>query len=326
MEAIRRDGWKHVAVAAMSAFAALAAFATAPAALIREQAPASSGSTQAAAGTVNRIRVSGRIKLGYRVDAAPFSFKTDAGNAGGYSAAVCLKVVEGVESGLGLNRLMVEWIPVTLDERFQKLQTGEIDLHCGADTVTLERRIQVAFSIPIFPGGIAALVRSDAPPRLQEVLAGRGEVFRPTWRATAGQVLHSRGFSVVAGTTAAAWLTERIGDLKVVATVTPVAGYEEGIERVLNRKSDVLFGERAILLNAAARARAPGELRIVDRQFTYEPLALAMGRNDDDFRLLVDRALSQLYRSGEIGALYSTAFGEPGEEAITFFRWNALPD
>jgi len=87
-----------------------------------------------------------------------------------------------------------------------------------------------------------------------------------------------------------------------------------------------LFGERAILMDAARRHASSRDLTVVDRLFTFEPLALALGRGDDDFRLAVDRALSRIYRSGEIGGLYTDVFGEPDENALAFFRWNALPD
>ena len=50
-------------------------------------------------------------------------------------------------------------------ERFDAIKLAQVDLLCGADTVTLARRADVAFSIPIFPGGIGALTRADAFPR-----------------------------------------------------------------------------------------------------------------------------------------------------------------
>jgi ABC-type amino acid transport substrate-binding protein len=65
---------------------------------------------------------------------------------------------------------------------------------------------------------------------------------------------------------------------------------------------------------------------VLDRLFAYEPLALALQRGDEDFRLLVDRTLSELYRSGEIGNLYASWFGEPDENALTFFRLSTLPE
>jgi ABC-type amino acid transport substrate-binding protein len=192
--------------------------------------------------------------------------------------------------------------------------------------VTLTRRMDVAFSVPIFPGGVGALVRTDASARLRDVLAGRGQVFHPVWRASATQLLQSKAFSVVSGTSAEKWLSQRMSDLEIIAPVVPVDGYETGVRGLLDRKADVFFGERAILLDTAKRHQSARDLTVVDRLFTYEPLAFAMGKDEDGFRLLVDRALSRLYRSSEIGALYTTAFGEPDDNVLTFFRWNGLPD
>ena len=105
-----------------------------------------------------------------------------------------------------------------------------------------------------------------------------------------------------------------------------MGGYEAGVQGVLDRSSNVFFGDRAILLDAVKRSASVQDLVVLGRSFTYEPLALALGRGDEDFRLIVDRTLSRLYRSGEIGALYAKWCGEPDENALTFFRLNALPE
>jgi len=88
----------------------------------------------------------------------------------------------------------------------------------------------------------------------------------------------------------------------------------------------VLFGDRAILLDAATRGPSADDLIVLEREFTYEPLALAFARGDEDFRLLVDRTLSRLYRSGEIGDIYKSFFGEPDADVLAFFRFVALPE
>jgi putrescine:ornithine antiporter len=284
------------------------------------------GAAPASAGTLDQVKQAGRIRLGYRSDARPLSYADESGKAAGYSVALCERVVEATKLELGLADLSVEWVRVTIESRFRALQQGEIDLLCGAETATLARRGEVAFSIPTFPGGIGALVRADAPARLREVLSGRPPEFRPYWRATAGQILQAQTFSIVAGATSEAWLAGRIKDLKLTAKVAPVEGYEAGVRGVLERSSNVFFGDRAILLDAAKRSPATRDLVVLDRLFSYEPLALALARGDEDFRLVVDRTLSRLYRSGEIGALYAKWLGEPDDNALTFFRLNALPD
>ena len=65
---------------------------------------------------------------------------------------------------------------------------------------------------------------------------------------------------------------------------------------------------------------------VLDRLFTSEPLALTFARDDEDFRLVVDRALSRLFRSSDFHDVYMKWFGEPDESALTFFRQTALPE
>jgi putrescine:ornithine antiporter len=276
--------------------------------------------------TVERLRAIGKIKLGYRMDARPFSYRDESGQAVGYSIDLCRQVADAVKSEIKQDALEVVWVPLTAADRLQAVEQGQVDLLCGAETVTLSKRQLMAFSIPIFPGGIGALVRADAPVRLRDVLAGRGQILQPVWRANALQVLQSRSFTAVQGTTSEQWLAQRIKDLEVITKVAPVNDYEEGIRALVDRRSDAFFGDRAILLDAARRHAAARELVVIDRLFTSEPIALALARNDEPFRLFVDRALSRVYRSGNIGALYTRWFGEPDESAISFFKWNTLPE
>ena len=73
--------------------------------------------------------------------------------------------------------------------------------------------------------------------------------------------------------------------------------------------ANVFFADRQILLDAVTRSTSTSDLVVLDRQFTYAPIALAMERGDPDFRLAVDRALSQLYGSKDFSSLYATWFG-----------------
>lgn len=287
-------------------------------------APVVAQKAAAPVGTLKRIQQAGKIRLGYRADARPFSFKDESGNAAGYSVAMCMKVVDAVKAELGAPTLGVEWVAVTLEDRFSALAQGNVDLLCGADTPTLARRKDVAFSTPIFPGGIGALLRSDAPKHLQDVLMGR-KSNEPTWRASAGQLLSAQTFTVVTGTTAQPWLAKKVNEFQLTAKVVPVDGYAPGVQQVLDRKANVFFGDRAILLDAATKNASASDLLVLDRSFTYEPLALTLAR-DEDFRLVVDRALSQVYTSGDITGLYTKWFGAPDANTVNFFRWVTLPE
>jgi polar amino acid transport system substrate-binding protein len=279
----------------------------------------------ASGATLDRVRQTSSLTLGYRTDAQPFSYREASGTPAGYSIALCLKIVDEVKAELKLSSLAVEWVPVTLADRFKDVQKDKVDLLCGADSATLTRMQEIAFSIPIFPSGIGAMLRADAPRLLRQVLEGPPPS-HPIWRGSpARTLLEKRIFSVLAGTTSEGWLAGRLKEFQLDATVAPVANYEAGIQRVLNRGSDVFFADRPILLDTARR-NASEDLIVLDRLFTYEPIALGFKRGDEDFRVVVDRALSRLFRSEGFRYLYGKWFGMPDESATTFFRLTALPD
>jgi len=277
------------------------------------------------AATLARVKESGKITFGYRIDAQPFSYRDTGGAPAGYAVALCTRIADAVKSELGLPALKVDWVPVSLDDRFRAVKEGKVDLLCEAATETLARRSDVDFSIPIYPGGVGALLRSDASFRLRDVLT-RGRQAGPFWRASPAEILEQQTFSAVPNSTAARWLKERSAELQIAAKFVPVDSYEAGVKRLLDRSSSVLFGERAMLVDAAQRSASPGDLRMVDRAFTQEPVALALARDDDDFRLVVDRTLSKLYGAADFAPLYAKSFGSMQDDARAFFKWSALPD
>jgi polar amino acid transport system substrate-binding protein len=302
---------KRIAVSWIAALVALAALAD----------------TASAAGTLDRIRQNGKVMLGYRADAKPFSYRDESGNPAGYSVALCQAVAEGLKTDLGLANLPIEWVPVTIDDRFSAVQQGKVDLLCGAETETLSRRREVSFSLPIYPSGIGALLGADAPTALQVVLERGAPPTQPIWRGSpARTVLEQQTFSVVANTRSVEWLRERAAAFDIAATIVPVDSYEAGVQRLVSGSSDVLFGDRAILLEAAKRNPAAHSLILLDRRFTNEPVALVLPRGDDDFRLAVDQKLSQTMQSDTFRGLFAQWFGEFDQSTARFFRDTVLPD
>lgn len=275
----------------------------------------------ASAATLDRIRETGSIRLGYLADARPFSFKTSAGAADGYSVALCQQVADQVSKELQQPGLRVEWVPVTFDNRLSDVQQGNIDLLCAPTSATLARRQDVSFSIPVFAGGNRAVLRADAPDALREAL-GETRNTRAVWRgAPAAKVLKGTSFAVVSGTTSASWLEDRRAALQVDARIVPVADYRTGLQQLLDGKVDVFFGERSLVLGALTDT-AREDVVVLDRLFTHEPFALALARGDEDFRLLVDRSLSQLYASSGFSKLYRQWYGEFDDRTSTYFLWN----
>ena len=90
-----------------------------------------------AEGTLDKVKASGTLTLGYRTDTKPFSYADAAGKPAGYSVALCERVAAAVKDELKLPALKVEWATVSAANRFDALQQGQIDLPVSYTHLTL---------------------------------------------------------------------------------------------------------------------------------------------------------------------------------------------
>ena len=282
------------------------------------------GAEPASAATVlERIKAAGKVVLGYREGAAPFSYKDDQGKPLGYTIDICQAVADDLKAALGAADLPVEWVSVPVDDNFASVKDGKVDILCGA-AETLSRRKEVSFSIPIFKGGTGVLVRADSPVQLRQAL--NGDPAGPVWRGSPARLLDKKTFAVVKGTTSEDLLKATLQRLKITANIAEVESYQAGVAAILDRSAHVLVGDRSILVEASQSSAQPGDLVVIDRTFSAEPVALPLDRSDEDFRLAVDQALSKLYRSDRFLDIYRKWFGDPDEATESYFRSAALPD
>src|SRR5262245_46787337 len=234
----------------------------------------------ASAGTLEQIRETGKLRLGFADGARPFSYKDESGAPAGYAVALCEKIAQTLKADLKLPELKTEFIQVGAQERFEAVKGGSIDLLCTGGAQTLSRRADVSFSIPVFLGGVGALVRSDASAKLRDILEGRPEPYEPRWRASLSQILRGRVFAAPSGTSAESLLRDRIHEFAIPAEVAPVDSLAAGVARVVDGSADALFGNRDLLLEAAKQSPAVDELSVLERRFSYEAFALALPRGD----------------------------------------------
>mgnify|MGYP006279719625 FL=1 len=223
-------------------------------------------------------------------------------------------------TGRGGNGFRARLVPVGTERRFEALVAGEIDILCGATTATLSRRETVSFSLPIFHTGVGAILRRDAAPALTAALVEQSpDALAPAALAAA---LEGRRLGVRRATTAEPWL-ERFAEAAPDTVIRPFDRHDAAIEQLRAGEIDAYFADLAIL---AGLVEADEPLLASRRPFTTEPYALALPRGDEDLRLLVDRALSRLYRSGEVLELIERHFGRPGRDVRAFYRMSALPE
>ncbi len=248
----------------------------------------------AAAGTLDRIRDSGEIRLGYRLDAAPLSYADAQGLPAGYSVTVCEGVAARLQAALGLDALRREWITVTTADRFDAVSEGRIDLLCEAATVTLTRREQVDFSIPTFIDGAAVLLRKGS---------------EPTFQALAGKRI-----GVHDATTTEDMLRKSLEEQGITAEVVETGTHQDGLAALLAGEIDAYFGDQSVLIGLLMNSPERETLALSDNTLSVEKHALALPRGDADFRLAVDRAVTALYTEGEMIRAFEAALPgiEPG--------------
>ena len=278
-------------------------------------------STAFAGAALDRVRESGTLRLAYVEQAKPFTSPGSGGGVEGYGAALCERIAAQMKSQLGLAQLDVQWVPVGVESAMAALSGGQADLLCTPSNATLERRKSVSFSIPTCAGGIRAVVRNDATTQLRDVLEAKVTA-KPVWRGSpALTLLEKTRFAAVAGTTSEETLARRVASFKLNTATVSVPDYASGIKFLLERKIDVFLAERDVVL-ATMDDSARQKLIVLNRQMTHEPLALALPRGDDDFRLLVDSVLTATYSSPDFAALYGKYFGSLDEGTRQFFSWS----
>jgi ABC-type amino acid transport substrate-binding protein len=276
--------------------------------------------TASAGAALDRIKETGHVRFGYLPQAKPFTSAAASGSVEGYGAALCEKIAAGLGSQVGVEKLAVDWVPVTIDSAAGAVSGGQVDVLCVPSNATLARRKSVSFSIPVFPGGIRAVVRNDITPQVREALQNNPRT-RPVWRGTPAQgMVEATRFATVAGTSSERWLEGAVRKFKLNTATVSVPDYASGIKFLQQGKIDVFFAERDVAL-AAMDEKASEELEVLDRQLTHEALALAMPRGDDDLRLAVDSVLSATYSSADFATLYGKYFGSLDDGSRNFFNW-----
>jgi polar amino acid transport system substrate-binding protein/glutamate/aspartate transport system substrate-binding protein len=256
---------------------------------------------------LERIQKEGELRLAYRADAAPFSYK-EADKPAGYSVNLCLEVAAALQEDLKLPKLTARFVLVTAENRFEALTKGEADILCEATTATLSRRELLDFSIPTFVSGASLVIRPDGP--------------------TSIDALGGRKIGVLGGTTTQQILEGTLREHKIDAEVIVVKTHDEGFEMLEKNTISAYFGDRTILEDRLRRTSADRDLLLAENYLTIEPYALAMPI-DHDFRLAVDRALSRLFRSGGMIKVFRKSFApeaRPSDLIKALSRISGLPE
>src|SRR5262249_9799052 len=132
---------------------------------------------------------------------------------------------------------------------------------------------------------------------------------------------------VIPGTTTEAVL-KSLSARGISPVFVSMQSHTEGVAAVRDGRVEAYATDRLILMGEVLGRPSSGALKLSDDYLSMEPYSLMM-RRDPDLRLAVNRALAEVYRSGEIVNVFRSTFPSgttPSPLVEAVYVLNALPE
>ena len=243
-------------------------------------------------GTLQKIKETGTIAIGYRESSTPFSYLDDHQKPIGYAMDICMRIVEAVKAELKMPALKVELTPVTSSNRIPLMANGTVDLECGSTTNNADRQKQVSFTNTHF------LTAS---------------IFVAKIGAGLHRIADLKGKTVVstAGSTNIAQLNKVNAEQNLGINIVPGKDHAEGLLMVETGRAAAFVMDDVIIAGLVASSKDPTLFATGDEAFSKpEPYAVMLRKDDPAFKALVDATTAKLYKT-EGEALYAKWFLQP---------------
>jgi ABC-type amino acid transport substrate-binding protein len=239
----------------------------------------------AAQPTLEKIKSSGVFTVGTRSGSPPFGYINKQNEWVGFSVDLARLVHKNIEKKLGQS-VKFELKESTPATRIPLLSSMAVDLIAGTMTDTRPRRESVDFSLTFFVTGAQFIVKKGSPIREIKDIAGK--------RIGAQQ-----------GSTNERELRARYPQAVLVVFPDQPAAFTA----MTQGKVDAFTNDGIQLWGLKMKAPKPDDWEIVGEWYTYDPYAMAMRKNDSDFRQVVNVALMEAIEGGEYFKLYDKWFG-----------------
>jgi glutamate/aspartate transport system substrate-binding protein len=243
-------------------------------------------------GTLKKIKDSGSITIGHRDASLPFSYYDDKQRPIGYAMDLCAKIVDAVKAELKMPNLKTNYQLVTSANRIPLMANGTIDLECGSTTNNVARQEQVWFANTHFVTANRWVSKKSAKLKSLQDLKGKTVVS-------------------TAGTTNIKQITEINAAQNLGMNIISANGHPEAFQMVETGRAVAFVMDDILLAGLAAQSRSPNDYEISSVALSVEPYGIMVRKDDKAFKDLADKALSQVYKSGEINAIYAKWFQKP---------------
>jgi glutamate/aspartate transport system substrate-binding protein len=241
-------------------------------------------------GTLKKIKETGTINIGYRDSSIPFSYLDDNQKPIGFAIDICGKIVDAVKNELKLDKLVIEFNPVTSSTRIPLLANGTIDLECGSTTNNADRLKQVAFTNTHF-------------------LTATRFVSKKSSNLNSIDDLKGKSVASTSGTTNIKQLTEANAARNLGINIIPAKEHAESFLMVETDRAVAAVLDDILLASFVAGSKDPDGYVISRDAFSKpEPYGVMLRKDDPAFKKMADAATAALYQSVEGQRLYDKWF------------------
>jgi glutamate/aspartate transport system substrate-binding protein len=186
----------------------------------------------------------------------------------------------------------VKYQPVTSANRIPLVQNGTVDLECGSTTNNKARQAQVAFAPTTYVTNVRIAVRGSSG--INKIADLKGKKVATTTGTTSVQLLrkHERAQGV---------------------SFDEVFGKDHADSFLLmeSGRADAFVMDDNILAGLIVNSKTPSEFKIVGESLSEEPIAIMYRKDDPGFKKVVDGAVTNLMKSGELEKIYNKWFTQP---------------
>ena len=246
----------------------------------------------AQAQTLDKIKKDGAITIGHRDASIPFSYFDDKQQPVGYSMDICMKIADAVKAELKLPNLKVNLNPVTSATRIPLMANGTIDLECGSTTNNLDRQKQVSFAPTTFVTANRLVAKKSANITKLDDMKGKALVS-------------------TSGTTNIKQVTELNSSRNLGMNIAAAKDHAEAFLMVETGRAVAFAMDDILLYSLVASSKAPADYIITNEALSVEPYGIMIRKDDAAFKKVVDTAVMNLMKSGELDKIYTKWFMSP---------------
>jgi general L-amino acid transport system substrate-binding protein len=237
--------------------------------------------TAEAGPTLDKVKQAGTITCGVQTGAVGFAQPDSQGVYTGFNVDIC----KAIAAALFNDPAKVKYTPLTAQQRFTALQSGEVDVLSNNTTWTLQRDTELGFDF-------APVVFFD----------GQGFMVAKKLGVKSAKEINGATVCVLPGTTTELNLADYFRANKMEFKPVVIEKIDELAAAFFSGRCDVYTSDSSALASVrVGRASNPDDYVILPERISKEPLAPVVRHGDEQWHDLVDWTIYALMNAEELG-------------------------